>query len=109
QPEKRREIKKLIEQVTPWEAVSDGNSRFIERARQMLHEQYGRPPKVLDPFSGGGSIPLEALRLGCETYASDYNPVAVFIEKATLEWPQKYGIEVRLPAQTASDGDLAAL
>ena len=47
------------------------------------------PPPLLDPFAGGGSIPLEALRLGCETYANDYNPVAVFIEKATLEWPQK--------------------
>ncbi len=51
----------------------------------------GKPPKVLDPFAGGGAIPLEALRLGCETYASDLNPVAVLIEKATLEYPQKYG------------------
>ena len=49
------------------------------------------PPKVLDPFAGGGSYPLEALRLGCEAYASDYNPVAVLIEKATLEYPQKFG------------------
>jgi len=54
---------------------------------------------VLDPFAGGGSIPLEALRLGCETYAGDYSPVAVFIEKATLEWPQKFGIEVELPRE----------
>jgi len=45
----------------------------------------------LDPFAGGGAIPLEALRLGCETYASDYNPVAVLILKAVLEYPQKYG------------------
>jgi len=48
-------------------------------------------PRVLDPFAGGGAIPLEALRLGCETYANDYNPVAVLILKATLEYPQKYG------------------
>ena len=48
-------------------------------------------PRVLDPFAGGGAIPLEALRLGCETYASDYNPVAVLILKATLEYPQKFG------------------
>jgi putative DNA methylase len=46
---------------------------------------------VLDPFAGGGSIPLEALRLGCETYALDYNPVAVLINKAVLEYPQKFG------------------
>ncbi|MBN1139291.1 MAG: DUF1156 domain-containing protein, partial [Anaerolineae bacterium] len=44
-------------------------------------------------------------RLGCETYASDYNPVAVFIEKATLEWPQKFGIEVELPEEMVSADD----
>jgi len=96
-PEKREEIRKLIQEISPWEAVKDGNSRAVLRAREMIAKQYGRPPKVLDPFSGGGSIPLEALRLGCETYASDYNPVAVFIEKATLEWPQRYGVQVELP------------
>ncbi len=44
----------------------------------------------MDCFAGGGSIPLEALRLGCETYALDYNPVAVLILKAVLEFPQKF-------------------
>jgi adenine-specific DNA methylase len=47
--------------------------------------------RVLDPFSGGGSIPLECLRLGLETHAIDYNPVAVLILKCVLEYPQKYG------------------
>jgi putative DNA methylase len=98
-PEEREAITELIKEITPWEAVKDGNSPAIERAREMILQQYGRPPRVLDPFAGGGSIPLEALRLGCETYASDYNPVAVFIEKATLEWPQKFGIEVELPSE----------
>jgi adenine-specific DNA methylase len=45
---------------------------------------------VLDPFAGGGAIPLEALRLGCETYALDYNPVAVLLNKAVLEYPHKF-------------------
>lgn len=49
------------------------------------------PPRMLDPFAGGGSYPLEALRLGCEAYANDYNPVAALILKATLEYPQKFG------------------
>jgi adenine-specific DNA methylase len=90
--EKRKEITELIKKITPWEAVKNGNDANIKKAQQMIKEQWGdQPPKVLDPFAGGGSIPLEALRLGCETYASDYNPVAVFIEKATLEWPQKFG------------------
>ena len=101
-PQEREELLELIKRITPWEAVKDGNSEDIERARELILKQYGRPPRVLDPFAGGGSIPLEALRLGCETYASDYNPVAVFIEKATLEWPQKFGIEVELPKEIAS-------
>ena len=48
-------------------------------------------PKVLDMFAGGGAIPLEALRLGCESYAVDLNPVAYIIELCTLVYPQKYG------------------
>lgn len=68
------------------------NKNLIEKARKdILEANDGKPPRVLDPFAGGGAIPLEALRLGCETYASDYNPVAVLIEKCTLEYPQKYG------------------
>jgi putative DNA methylase len=49
----------------------------------------GRVPKVLDPFSGGGAIPLEAMRLGCDVTAVDINPVAWFILKCTLEYPQR--------------------
>ena len=65
---------------------------MIERARKKILKAYGgKAPKVLDPFGGGGSIPLECLRLGCETYSNDLNPVAVLIQKCTLEYPQKYG------------------
>ncbi len=68
------------------------NQIMIEEAREdILKANNGKPPKVLDPFSGGGAIPLEALRLGCETYSNDYNPVAVLIQKCILEYPQKYG------------------
>jgi len=49
------------------------------------------PPKVLDMFAGGGAIPLEALRLGCEAYALDLNPVAYIVLLCTLVYPQKYG------------------
>jgi putative DNA methylase len=48
-------------------------------------------PSVLDPTAGGGSIPFEALRTGCKVYANDLNPVAVLIQRATYEWPAKYG------------------
>jgi adenine-specific DNA methylase len=68
------------------------NPTIIEKARKdILDANGGKPIRVLDPFAGGGAIPLEALRLGCETYAGEYNPVAVLILKATLEYPQKYG------------------
>ncbi|HDM75073.1 MAG TPA: DUF1156 domain-containing protein, partial [Deltaproteobacteria bacterium] len=69
--------------------VSD---RTIATARQkILEANGGKPPKVLDMFAGGGSIPLEALRLGCEAYALELNPVAHLIELCTLVYPQKYG------------------
>lgn len=98
---KRNEIKDLIAKISPWGEVKGGNSRRIQKAQKLLKEQWGEsPPKVIDSFAGGGSIPLEALRLGCETYANDLNPVAVFIEKATLEWPQKFGIMIPNPEQT---------
>jgi putative DNA methylase len=58
--------------------------------RQEIRKAYGgRAPRVLDPFAGGGAIPLEAMRLGCEVTAVDINPVAWFILKCTLEYPQK--------------------
>ena len=63
----------------------------ISENAQIPNAQSPKPIRILDPFAGGGAIPLEALRLGCETYAGDYNPVAVLILKCTLEYPQKYG------------------
>lgn len=82
--------RKFIIDLCKWE--NSNNEGLLQKARaDILKANGGVLPKVLDPFSGGGSIPLEALRLGCETYANDYNPVAVLIEKCTLEYPQKYG------------------
>ncbi len=58
--------------------------------RAEIRQAYGgRAPRVLDPFAGGGAIPLEAMRLGCEATAVDINPVAWFILKCTLEYPQQ--------------------
>ncbi len=66
-------------------------------------------PKVLDMFAGGGAIPLEALRLGCETYALDLNPVAYIIELCTLVYPQKYGKPDKTAKGSAKDGTWAGL
>ncbi len=79
----------FIAELCKWE--NSLNPAYIEKARRDIREALGYSPRVLDPFAGGGAIPLEALRLGCETYASDYNPVAVLILKAVLEYPQKFG------------------
>lgn len=88
--DERRERLNFIAELSKWE--NSNNKELLDKARKdILEANGGVPPKVLDPFAGGGAIPLEALRLGCETYASDLNPVAVLIEKATLEYPQKYG------------------
>ena len=66
------------------------NGDTLEWFRQEIRKAYGgRTPKILDPFAGGGAIPLEAMRLGCEATAVDINPVAWFILKCTLEYPQK--------------------
>jgi adenine-specific DNA methylase len=71
---------------------------FREEVRKAFG---GRAPRVLDPFAGGGSIPLEAMRLGCEAIAMDINPVAWFILKCTLEYPH------RLAGKTLSLPDFA--
>ena len=92
-PKNHDELRKKLEfvaKLSKWE--NSLNSRIIEGAKKEIRNYFGgKPPKVLDCFAGGGSIPLEALRLGCETYALEYNPVVILILKAVLEFPQKFG------------------
>jgi putative DNA methylase len=89
-PHRREALLRLVRDLAPYEAVQ-GENPELEKARALIREAFGgRPPRVLDPFAGGGSIPLEALRLGCEVHALDYNPVAVLILKCVLEYPQRY-------------------
>ncbi len=87
--EEKGENRKFIVELSKWE--NSLKSDVIEKSRKDILNLYGRPPRVLDCFAGGGSIPLEALRLGCEAHAVEYNPVAALILKCTLEYPQKYG------------------
>jgi putative DNA methylase len=102
----REELLKEVADLASWDAVRKPDQmvrprpagsgltgrELLERARRRILEcNGGKPPRLLDPFAGGGAIPLEALRLGCEVEASDLNPVAVLILKGTVEYPQKYG------------------
>jgi len=89
-PEEWEKKRQFIIELSKWE--NSLNHDLLERARrEIIEANGGKPPKVLDPFAGGGSIPLEAMRLGCESHALEYNPVATLILKCTLEFPQKYG------------------
>jgi len=92
---------KIDGQPIPWDA-KDQQGRWLNKlriARELIRTAYGgEAPKVMDMFAGGGAIPLEAMRLGCEVTAIDYNPVAWFILKCTLEYPQRLaGKTARLP------------
>jgi putative DNA methylase len=79
----------FIERLVTWEATTD--DAILNTARELIMiATEGHPPPLLDPFAGGGSIPLEAQRLGLEAHASDLNPVAVMINKAQIEIPPRF-------------------
>jgi len=82
-------------------------SPLMDEFREKVQNAFdGRAPRVLDPFAGGGAIPLEAMRLGCDTTAIDLNPVAWFILKCTLDYPQKVvGQDRPLPDFVLSNPD----
>jgi putative DNA methylase len=83
----RAELCRKIESITRWKSE---NGPALDYFRREICQAFGgRAPRVLDPFAGGGAIPLEAMRLGCDVVANDYNPVAWFILKCTLEFPQQ--------------------
>ena len=79
----------FIERLVKWESTTD--EKIMGQARELIRiATNGNPPPLLDPFAGGGSIPLEAQRLGLEAHASDLNPVAVMINKAMIEIPPRF-------------------
>ena len=90
--------------VLHWGRESDPE---VEKLREEIREAFGgRAPRVLDPFAGGGAIPLEAMRLGCEVTASDLNPVAWFVLRCTLHYPRLVaGQELPLPDFAIRDRD----
>lgn len=85
----RQRLFHLIERMVNWDNLGD-EALFDQVRAEILKSTDGNPPAILDPFAGGGTIPLEAQRLGLEAHASDLNPVAVLINKALIEIPPKY-------------------
>ncbi|MDW8300076.1 MAG: DUF1156 domain-containing protein [Anaerolineae bacterium] len=79
----------FIESLVKWEATT--NENILKTARELIQlSTGGNIPPLLDPFAGGGSIPIEAQRLGLEAHASDLNPIAVLINKALIEIPPRF-------------------
>src|SRR4051812_40509190 len=85
----RERLHGIIERMVGWENTRD-QALLAEAHAEILASTGGNPPPILDPFAGGGTIPLEAQRLGLEAHASDLNPVAVLINKALIEIPPKF-------------------
>lgn len=89
QRKERERLHALIERLVVWENIRD-EKLLAEAHAEILKSTGGNPPPILDPFAGGGTIPLEAQRLGLQAHASDLNPVAVLINKALIEIPPKF-------------------
>jgi putative DNA methylase len=87
--QERQRLFDLIVRMVDWDNLGD-DALFEQVRGEILKSTGGTPPAILDPFAGGGTIPLEAQRLGLEAHASDLNPVAVLINKALIEIPPKF-------------------
>lgn len=86
QDQERKRLFGIMEDLVKWE--NSKNEELLERVRTEIRNSCGgKLPPIYDPFSGGGSIPLEAQRLGLPAFGSDLNPVAVMIGKAMIEIP----------------------
>lgn len=89
QEKERKRLFRIIEELVKWDNINN-EAVFNRVSDEIIKTTDGNPPQVYDPFCGGGSIPLEAQRLGLEAFASDLNPVAVLITKALIEIPPKF-------------------
>lgn len=89
QNQERQRLFRILEDLVVWE--NSNNEQVLEAAKaEILKSTNGNPPELLDPFAGGGAIPLEAQRLGLKAHAHDLNPVAVMINKAMIEIPPRF-------------------
>lgn len=89
QNKERQRLFTILEKLVKWENSNDPEILDAAKA-EILRSTGNNPPPLLDPFAGGGAIPLEAQRLGLEAHAHDLNPVAVMINKAMIEIPPKF-------------------
>jgi Protein of unknown function (DUF1156) len=91
----REALLRFIGDFADWDFST--KNTYVTAARHLIRAAHGdEPPLVVDPFAGGGSIPFEALRLGCDVFASDLNPVACLILKTMLEDVPRHGHTLRV-------------
>ena len=121
----RKKLFDILEDLVLWENTT--NEAVLQRARDAIRESWRRTcaanadhpraaelfdpdklPAFHDPFAGGGALPLEAQRLGLESYASDLNPVAVLINKAMIEIPPRFAGKPPVNPKSRQDKDLVA-
>ena len=103
----RRTLLKFIADFANWDRAADRT--WLDTGRALVKVAHGEePPLIVGPFAGGGSIPLEALRLGCEAFASDLNPVACLILKVMLEDVPRHGPGLADELRKAGGGIKAA-
>lgn len=104
QNKERQRLFKILEDLVVWE--NSNNEDILNAAKaEILKSTDNNPPALLDPFAGGGAIPLEAQRLGLEAHAHDLNPVAVTINKAMIEIPPRFAGK----APVNSDAQVSAM
>lgn len=101
----RQRLFGILEKLVKWENSNDPEVLAAAKA-EILRSTNNNPPALLDPFAGGGAIPLEAQRLGLEAHAHDLNPVAVMINKAMIEIPPRFAGQapVNSDSRTLLDG-----
>ena len=101
----RQRLFGILEKLVKWENSNDPEVLAAAKA-EILRSTNNNPPALLDPFAGGGAIPLEAQRLGLEAHAHDLNPVAVMINKAMIELPPRFAGQapVNPASRTRLDG-----
>ena len=124
QEKERQRLFRIIEELVKWESTT--NEAVLQRARDEIWQSWRytcaenadhprarelfdrhKLPAFHDPFAGGGALPLEAQRLGLESYASDLNPVAVLINKAMIEIPPRFAGKSPVNPGTHKNRDLA--
>lgn len=104
QDAERERLFDIIRKLVPWESTTD--EAVLEQARAEIRRCNPDLPTILDPFAGGGSIPLEAQRLGLPVIAADLNPVAALINRAMIELPPKFANHPPVHPKDATQLDL---